>query len=266
MTHIPFFQVDAFSAVPFKGNPAAICIPDEALPAELMQEIAKENNLAETAFVSKTADGFGLRWFTPTVEIKLCGHATLASAHILWEQGILTPGETARFHTKSGLLVVTRNDAWIQLDFPRFNHHSITAPQAMTRALHLAPLHAVCADDGRYIIEVASENEVLSCQPDFNVLKNFEVVVVTSRAADDSPYNFISRTFAPSHGVDEDSVTGSSHCALVPYWANKLQQNKLFARQASARGGDLRLTLAGDRVLIEGKAVTVIEGKLRVNA
>lgn len=259
MTKLRFFQVDAFTDVPFKGNPAAICLLDTELPDATMQAIAYENNLAETAFVLSIDNGFSLRWFTPTVEIKLCGHATLATAHILWEKELLSGGETARFFTRSGWLTVTKNEQYIQLDFPRFELSNGEIPPAIINALDVKPINAACASDGRFIIEVATEAEVRALKPDFTILKNYEVAVVTSQG-DHSGYDFVSRSFTAAHGVDEDPVTGSSHCALAPYWAQKLGRNNLSAFQASARGGALKLQVAGDRVLIAGKAITVIEG------
>jgi PhzF family phenazine biosynthesis protein len=265
MAQITFFQVDAFTDMPFKGNPAAICLLNEELPEAVMQQIAFENNLAETAFILQTEDGFSLRWFTPTVEVKLCGHATLASAHILWEKGILPENATARFFTKSGLLTVTKKDDWIQLNFPRFRLSAADLPEEMMDALGCTAVHTMIASDGRFIIEVASEKEVLSLKPDFSILKNFATAVITSRAEATSSYDFISRSFTSSHGVDEDPVTGSSHCGLAPYWAGKLGKNHLLAYQASARGGALNLQVTDDKVLIEGKAVTVIEGIFYLN-
>ncbi|MEO5996304.1 MAG: PhzF family phenazine biosynthesis protein [Chitinophagaceae bacterium] len=264
MKHISFYQVDAFTDTPFKGNPAAICLLEVVIPDDLMQKIAFENNLAETAFVLQTEDGFTLRWFTPTVEIKLCGHATLASAHILWEKGILPESTSARFFTESGLLTVTKKSEWIQLNFPRFSLSKVDVPKEIIDALGSNPINAVYSSDGRFILELANEKEVLSLKPDFSVLKNYETVVATSQSEPSSAYDFISRSFVPAHGVDEDPVTGSSHCALAPYWSEKLGKQNLFAYQASSRGGALNLLVEDDRVLIEGKAVTIIEGVLRL--
>ena len=266
MAHISFFQVDAFTENPFKGNPAAVCLLQNEIPDDLMQKIAAENNLAETAFVLRSETGFSLRWFTPTVEIKLCGHGTLATAHVLWEQGILSKNELAAFHTLSGLLTVKKIDNWLQLNFPRFSYKAIDVSVDMLKALGISPVNSVCADDGRYIIEVGEESKLLSINPDFSILKNHPSVAVTCKAPNDSPYDFISRSFAPSHGVNEDPVTGSSHCALAPYWSEKLHKTELFAFQASARGGELKLRLMGERVLIEGKAVTVIKGTFQTGS
>jgi PhzF family phenazine biosynthesis protein len=259
MNTIPMYQVDAFTNTPFKGNPAAICLPETALSAELMQSIAAENNLAETAFVTREEDGFRLRWFTPTVEIDLCGHATLASAHILWQEGILSPGEVARFHTRSGLLTATQKEDWIELNFPVSPFDAKELPAEMKKALGVNPV-SVAFGKERYLVELATAEEVASLQPDFGILKHYDAVVVTSLAGDHSPYDFVSRSFVPSHGVDEDPVTGSSHCLLVPYYAAKLKKFDFHAFQVSARGGELLLQLTGDRVLIAGQAVTVIKG------
>ena len=266
MTQISFFQVDAFTDVPFKGNPAAVCLLEDAISDHMMQQVAAENNLAETAFVVRAESGYSLRWFTPTVEIKLCGHGTLATAHVLWEKGILPYTERADFHTLSGLLTVTKAGDWLQLGFPRFSYKPVDVHPEMIKALGLTPINAVCANDGRYVIEVADESQLLAIDPDFTVLKDHPSVAVTCRAKNDSPYDFLSRSFAPSHGINEDPVTGSSHCVLAPYWGEKLQKTTLFAFQASARGGELKLALAGDKVLIDGKAVTVIEGVLKIPA
>jgi PhzF family phenazine biosynthesis protein len=261
MNAIPMFQVDAFTSQPFKGNPAAVCLPETPLSAELMQSIAAENNVSETAFVTKEEDGFRLRWFSPTVEIDLCGHATLASAHILWQEGILTAGEVARFHTRSGLLTAMQKEDWIELNFPVSPYDPKELPVAMQEALGVQPI-GVAFGKERYLVEVATAEEVLSLQPDFAILKHYEVVVVTSLAGDDKPYDFVSRSFVPSHGIDEDPVTGSSHCLLVPYYAAKLKKFDFHAYQVSARGGELKLQLAGDRVLIAGQAITVLKGTL----
>lgn len=258
---IKLYQVDAFSNQPFKGNPAAVCLLEHELQEELMQSIAAENNLAETAFLVKVTDGYNLRWFTPTVEIALCGHATLASAHILYQNGILKAQDRTRFHTKSGLLTAEKKGDWIELDFPAASNEETEIPVQLKEALNVEPVKLAHTGD-RYIIEVATEEEVKSCSPDFKILKDFDAVILTSATKAGSPYDFISRTFAPSHGIDEDPVTGSSHCALVPYWAAKLGKEEMFAYQASSRGGELKLKYAGERVLFSGEAVTVIEGNL----
>lgn len=266
LTNLTFFQVDAFTDIPFKGNPAAICLLEHEIPVSLMQQIAIENNLAETAYVLKITNGFGLRWFTPAVEIRLCGHATLASAHILWEKGMVPATETISFHTKSGLLPITKNREWIQMDFPAFSFSKTEIDAEIVEALGIFPKNSMLASDGRLVIEIDNEAQLRSFKPDFSVLKSHDVViVVTCKSEASSEYDFISRSFTASHGVDEDPVTGSSHCVLAPYWSQKLGKDTLSAFQASARGGALKLQVAGDRVLIQGKAVTVIEGVFRVN-
>ncbi len=259
---INFFQADAFTTKPFSGNAAGVCVLHDELPVALMQQIAMENNIAETAFVVKNQDGFNLRWFTPTVEINLCGHGTLGTAHILWEEGILPENEIAKFHTKSGLLTAVKNGSWIEMDFPALFSKPKELPEDIVSALGIKPINHTFSD--RYIIEVASEHEVRNADPDFGILKKYDAVVLTSKADKDSPYDFISRSFAPKHGIDEDPVTGSSHCALTPYWGEKLNKTEMFAYQASARGGEVKLKLKGDRVMLCGQAITVLRGNLSV--
>lgn len=261
MDRIKFFQVDAFTNKPFKGNPAAICIFNKMPETAVMQKIAAENNLAETAFVAKNQDGFDLRWFTPTVEVDLCGHATLATAHILWQEQILPADARAHFQTRSGLLKASKTGNWIELDFPASPVSFRELPAGIQNALYANPVNTAFAKD-RYIVEFISEEEVRAIKPDFEALKAFDMVVITAKADAGSPYDFISRTFGPAWGIDEDPVTGSSHCGLLPYWSQKLGRDELFAYQASERGGELKLKQAGNRVLISGEAVTVIEGSL----
>lgn len=264
MNRIRLFQVDAFTHTRFKGNPAAVCLPEEELSVEVMQAIAAENNLSETAFVSRLADGFSLRWFTPSAEISLCGHATLATAHILWEEGLLPTDKKALFHTLSGLLTAEKKGEWIELNFPAvLVSRPAALPERVREALGVNPVNSVFAKD-RYLVELASPEEVLAATPDFQVLKDYDGVVLTSEADKHSKYDFVSRTFVPSHGVNEDPVTGSSHCGLVPYYAAKWKRHSFFAYQCSERGGELRLQLAGDRVLMAGQAVMVFSGLLTV--
>jgi len=261
---IPIFQVDAFTDEPFKGNPAGVClIPGPAQDA-WMQSVAAEMNLAETAFPLAEGDGFRLRWFTPKVEVKLCGHATLAAAHILWEQGLLAPDREARFKTLSGRLTARRDGDLIELDFPARPPlpGSPDWAEALVGALGIRPVHiAMSAED--VLFEAADEEAVRAVQPDPAALRVLPArgVIVTSRSSD-ARYDFVSRFFAPAVGVDEDPVTGSSHTVLVPYWAGRLGRKTFTAFQASARGGVLRLRLEGDRVRIAGRAVTVVRGEL----
>lgn len=261
---IPIFQVDAFAEEPFKGNPAGVCLLRAPAEAAWMQSVAAEMNLAETAFPLAEGDGFRLRWFTPKVEVKLCGHATLAAAHVLWEQGILAPDREARFRTLSGLLTARRDGELIELDFPA--RPPLPRPpdwaDAVVGALGLKPAYiGMSAED--ILFEAADEESVRSVRPDFATLRSLPArgVIVTSRSSDPA-FDFVSRFFAPAVGVDEDPVTGSSHTVLVPYWAGKLGKISFTARQVSARGGVLHLKLAEDRVKIAGRAVTVLRGEL----
>jgi len=257
------FVVDAFTDRAFGGNPAAVCILDEPRDDGWRRDVAREMNLSETAFLEKRADGsYTLRWFTPAVEVDLCGHATLASAHILWETGELAAGETARFHTRSGVLSAVKRGDWIEMDFPAEPEKPAEAPPELLEALGVTPVYT-----GRnrfdYLVEVGDELIVRELVPDMTRLKKVDMrgVIVTSRSRS-AGFDFVSRFFAPAVGVDEDPVTGSAHCCLGPYWGAKLGKTSLSALQVSARGGILRVGLKGDRVLIGGQAVTVLRAEL----
>lgn len=258
-------QVDAFTAIPFAGNPAGVCVLPEPADADWMQRVASEMNLAETAFLYRQEDGFNLRWFTPSLEVDLCGHATLASAHILWEQGHLRPDEQARFQTRSGLLTAVRRGDWIEMDFPVTPAEPVSAadtPADLLPALGVEPLF-VGKSVFDYLVEVDSDATLRALTPDIQRFTQVPSrgIIITARST--SPeYDFISRFFAPNAGVPEDPVTGSAHCALAPYWSDMLGTTELRAYQASPRGGGLRLRLSGDRVLIAGQAVTVLRGEL----
>jgi len=256
-------QVDAFTNQPFAGNPAAVCILPKAAEPSWMLNVAREMNLAETAFLVRQTDGYDLRWFTPAVEVDLCGHATLASAHVLWEDGVLKPEAQARFHTKSGLLTADRRDGLIELDFPATPASAAPPPAGLIEAVG-AKATFVGRSRFDYLVEVDSEATVRALDPDLGALSRVEArgVIVTSRADSKSAFDFVSRFFAPRSGVPEDPVTGSAHCALTPYWSAKLGKEELRAFQASPRGGELRLRLVGDRVRIGGQAVTVLRGEL----
>ncbi len=258
------FTVDAFAEKPFAGNPAAVCPLSEAVDEVWMQHVAAEMNLSETAFFWPETDGFRLRWFTPAVEVALCGHATLASAHVLWETGQLAVTEMARFHTQSGLLTAKRIDSTIQLDFPAKRLETVAPPEGLFEALGASGRY-VGKNSFDYLIELDSERAVRSLAPDFARLKTFPVrgAIVTARS-DDAQFDFVSRFFAPGAGVNEDPVTGSAHCALGPYWSAKLNKNELTGFQASVRGGVVRVRVAGERVLMSGNAVTVLRGELIV--
>jgi PhzF family phenazine biosynthesis protein len=259
----PIVQVDAFTSAAFGGNPAAVCVLPEPKDAAWMQKVAMEMNLSETAFLVKRSDGYDLRWFTPAIEVDLCGHATLASAHALWESGQLAPTEQARFHTRSGLLTAELNGDWIELNFPAKLETPATAPPGLLEALG-APANYVGKNQFDYLLEV-EESDLLAMSPDHGQLRKIPVrgVIVTSRSSDPQ-FDFLSRFFAPGAGIDEDPVTGSAHTALTPFWSARLGKTEMMARQASARGGILRVTLKGDRVLIAGQAVTTLRGELLV--
>ncbi|MBS1855588.1 MAG: PhzF family phenazine biosynthesis protein [Acidobacteria bacterium] len=256
-------QVDAFTATPFGGNPAAVCVLPHAMPEEWMRNVAREMNLSETAFLVRAGDGHQLRWFTPAVEVDLCGHATVASAHVLWEDGHLPAGAQARFHTRSGLLTADRRGDWIELDFPAKLAVPAEPPPSLLPALGLTGARFVGKNAFDYLVEVDSEATVRALAPDHTALKKLPVrgVIVTARGAT-GEFDFVSRFFAPGAGVDEDPVTGSAHTALAPYWMGVLGRSEFTAFQASARGGVLRLRVAGERVKIAGQAVTVMTGEL----
>ncbi len=263
---IHIYQVDAFTGQPFKGNPAGVCLLDEPRPAEWMQDLAREMNLSETAFLVKEEDGYRLRWFTPKVEVALCGHATLGSAHILFQTGRLQPWETARFHTLSGTLMATRSlDGWITLDFPSRPVKPATAPDRLFDALGISASVFVGKNVDDYLVELDSETSVRSLHPDFPQLYKIPArgVIVTSRS-ESKDFDFISRFFAPAVGVNEDPVTGSAHTCLTPFWAEKLHKKEMRAYQASERGGVLKVGLQDQRVLIGGQAVTIFTGDLCV--
>ncbi|MBX9254713.1 PhzF family phenazine biosynthesis protein [Desmonostoc muscorum CCALA 125] len=257
-------QVDAFTNTPFTGNPAAVCVLPTPQDDIWMQNVAQEMNLSETAFLVKQDNGFNLRWFTPTVEVPLCGHATLASAHVLWSEGHLLSDEVARFHTKSGLLVAKLQGEWIELDFP-VNHSKATiAPPELSQALGV-PYKAVFQNSLGYLVELESEKSVRQIQPNFQLLKTLPVadVIVTSTADTDSEYDFVSRFFAPGLGINEDPVTGAAHCCLAAYWRDRLHKDQFLAYQASSRGGVVKVYYdGGDRVLLGGQAITVLRGEL----
>ena len=255
-------QVDAFTDRLFGGNPAAVCVLPAARDEEWMRNVAREMNLSETAFLHRQADGFNLRWFTPTVEVALCGHATLASAHVLWEEGHLGADQSARFHTKSGLLTAQRKDEWIELDFPATREEPAPPPPGLAEALPV-PFRYVGKNRFDYLVELESEDAVRRLEPNFGVLKRIGVrgVIVTSRSSVPA-YDFVSRFFAPGSGVDEDPVTGSAHCCLGPFWQQRLGKAEFVAYQASARGGTVRVRVNGDRVILGGQAVTVLRGEL----
>ncbi len=256
--------VDAFTDLPFAGNPAAVCVLPRPATESWMRDVAREMNLSETAFLHRVEDGFSLRWFTPTVEVDLCGHATLASAHVLWKQAYLPPHAVARFHTRSGLLTATYATDRITLDFPAKLAVAAEAPPALLSALGVTGAVWIGKNQFDYLVEVSSEAAVRKLTPDHGRLATLPVrgVIVTSRADTGSPFDFVSRFFAPGSGVAEDPVTGSAHCALAPYWRGKIGRDAMTGYQASARGGTVYVECRGDRVLLGGQAVTVLRGTL----
>ena len=259
---IPIFQVDAFATKPFTGNPAAVCLLDKEAEADWMQAVAAEMNLSETAFVAPQADGFGLRWFTPATEVDLCGHATLASAQVLWETGRLTEDDTANFHTRSGVLTAKRAGDWIELDFPATPAEPIESPPGLSDLLGSVPKF-VGRSRFDLLLELTDAEELRDLNPDFAGLSSLPVrgFIVTTKS-DVPEYDFLSRFFAPAAGINEDPVTGSAHCALAPFWGERLGKSEMTAFQASARGGVVKVVLAGERVLLRGQAVTVLHGEL----
>jgi PhzF family phenazine biosynthesis protein len=266
MMQIPFFQTDAFTTHPFRGNPAAICLVDHPLDERLMQSIALEMNLSETAFPEPTGpDGTRrLRWFTPTTEVPLCGHATLAAAEVLFAQGEASP---IRFSTRSGILTVHREpDGALRMDFPADPPEARPAPQGLLEALGCSGSAVTEVGTKIWVVAVDSEAAVAALRPDFTALGRVDVggVMGVSVTAPGEDVDFVSRGFFPWSGVDEDPVTGSAHTTLAPFWASRLGRSEMSARQISARSGDLMVRLVDDRVHLVGHAVTVAEGTLFV--
>jgi PhzF family phenazine biosynthesis protein len=263
--HIRFTQVDAFTAEPFTGNPAAVVVLGTPREDAWMQRVASEMNLSETAFLVRRPDAsFDLRWFTPTTEVALCGHATLASAHVLWESEQLAPERAATFHTKSGLLTAASQGEWIELNFPATPDETAEAPPGLVDALGVSATY-VGRSRFDFLVEVEGEDAVRQARPDFGKLRTLpgRGVMITS-AASMSGVDFVSRYFAPGFGIDEDPVTGSTHCCLTPFWSRRLGKTELVARQLSPRGGLLRVRLDGDRVRLAGQAITVMRGEILV--
>ena len=269
MTAIPCYQVDAFTDRVFAGNPAMVCLLPAPRDAAWMQAVAMEANLSETAFLSPEGDGYRLRWFTPTLEVELCGHATLASAHVLWETGALAEGAPARFETRGGTLSATRQGGWIEMDFPADPPTEAEPPAGLLDALGVS---SRWVGRGRldWLVEIESEAALRELQPDLGVLGRIpprdgleQGVIVTTRS--ESPArDFVSRVFAPAAGVDEDPTTGSAHCCLGPFWGGRLGKRELTGYQASKRGGTVGVQLRGDRVSLRGQAVTVMRGELLI--
>src|SRR5262245_54201734 len=260
---IPIYHVDAFATKPFEGNPAAVCLLADERSAAWMQSLAAEMNLSETAFVRPLDDGFQLRWFTPAIEVELCGHATLASAHVLWTEGVVPGTETIRFHTKSGLLTCRQSGKFLELDFPSTPAEAAQPPAGLLESLGVQPLWIGRSKFDTFLL-VESEQIVRSLQPDFARLRQItgmRGVIVTSKSSDPR-YDFVSRYFAPGAGIDEDPVTGSAHCCLAPFWGQRLGKTEMTGFQASSRGGVVRVRVSGDRVILGGQAVTITKGEV----
>jgi PhzF family phenazine biosynthesis protein len=259
---IPIYQVDAFTSEKFSGNPAAVCLLDNWIDDKHLQSIAAENNLSETAFLVRNNEGFDLRWFTPVTEVALCGHATLASAFVMFAYQ-KWPQDNIRFLTrKSGQLVVTKRDNLFEMDFPSRPAHITIPPVGLKEALRVIPKEVFGSAEDLLVV-LDNEKTVREAQPDFGALGRVDCrgIIITSRG---DKSDFVSRFFAPQVGIQEDPVTGSSHCVLIPYWASVLQKNDLHAFQISKRGGELFCTHAGERVKISGKAVLYMEGTIMV--
>ena len=259
---IPIWQVDAFATEVFAGNPAAVCLLEDWLADGVLQAIAAENNLSETAFLVRNAEGFELRWFAPAKEVALCGHATLAAAKVLfdlrgWQE------EAIRFHTRQrGVLTVAKNGDWFEMDFPALPAHPVATPAGLAAALGAEPRQVLASTDD-WLAVLDDEATVRNLKPDFAALKNFHCRCIVPTARGDA-VDFVSRAFAPRYGIPEDPVTGSAHCALAPYWAGVLGKDDLRAFQVSARGGEVRCRNAGDRVKLAGQAVVYLEGAIAV--
>jgi PhzF family phenazine biosynthesis protein len=262
------FQVDAFTDQPFRGNPACVCMPDGDRPDAWMQSVASEMNLSETAFVLKGKNGFDLRWFTPKREVSLCGHATLATAHILWEEGYVRAEEEIAFRTKSGQLGAKRDGDWIELDFPAGAVASSEENPGLNKALGITPRYTSKSSSSRgdlYLLEVESEEVVRAIAPDFAALSSSSArSVIVTAGSSTVGCDFVSRYFAPLVGINEDPVTGSAHCYLAPYWGTKLDKTTLVGLQVSERTGVVGCTWRGDRVILRGKAITIFRGELLV--
>jgi PhzF family phenazine biosynthesis protein len=261
MPSVPIWQVDAFTDRPFSGNPAAVCLLDGEREASWMQAVAAEMKLSETAFLRRLDDGFELRWFTPVVEVDLCGHATLASAFTLWSTGVAVGSEPIRFHTRSGVLTAYRDANLIRLDFPATPPEACDAPPRLLEALGVETTFVGKTKFDFLVVD--SAHAIRSLKPDFRQLAEIATrgVIVTA-ASDDDRFDFISRFFAPAAGIDEDPVTGSAHCCLAPYWGQRLGKTSMMGYQASARGGIVNVQLNGDRVILGGQAVLVWRGEL----
>lgn len=256
---IPIYQIDAFTGRVFSGNPAAVCPLEDWLDESVLQAIAQENNLSETAFFVPEKDGYRIRWFTPVAEVDLCGHATLATAFVLFSSD--TSRSEITFFSKKGKLNANRDQDLISLDFPSQTPAPCQAPKNLLEALKTAPLEVLSSED--YFVVFSSEKDVAKLNPDMGKLQNLKLRGVIATAKGENA-DFVSRFFGPKFGIDEDPVTGSAHCSLTPYWAGKLNKNNLYAQQISKRGGELYCINRGNRVVISGRAVKYMEGSITI--
>lgn len=256
--------INTFTEQAFKGNPVAVCFLNEVKDSGWMQEVAKELNIPTTAFINLLNNEYHLRWFTPSTEIPICGHGTLASSYFLWEKGFVDNEECITFHTKSGVLKANLVDGWVQLEFPAILEEKTIAPESLINALNVEPTY-VGKNKFDYLVEVKSEDIVRNLKPNIDLIAQLPVrgVIVTSKS-NTNEFDFVSRFFSPAQGLNEDYVNGSSHCCLGPYWERKLEKSEFTAYQASDRGGILKIKVADDKVLLSGKAITIFEGKLIV--
>ncbi len=263
---IPLFHVDSFTDKPFSGNPAAICVLPAWTEDRWLQAVAAEMNLSETAFLVQQPGHFDLRWFTPKVEVDLCGHATLASAHVLWQEGLARTDEEIRFQTRSGILKAIQSGDDIELDFPLKPEQPADLPTGLLETLGIQASY-VGRSQFDFLVEVESEAVLRQLAPDFKRLATVQArgIIVTSRSADPR-FDFVSRFFAPAAGIDEDPVTGSAHCCLADFWRKRLGKSEFLAYQASARGGVVKVRVEGDRAILGGKAVIVAKGELVVES
>ncbi len=259
------YQVDAFTSEAFKGNPAGVCILEKDMPEEWMQNVAMEMNLSETEFVVPDKDMYRIRFFTPESEIPLCGHATLSSSHILYERSFVLREKEIKFISKAGILSIRSEGSWITMNFPAYGLEKVDIPDAFEKIIGVIPVELHKTAHGWTFALLSDENEVKNLKPDFNMMKNygFGDMIVTA-PSDDKKYDFCVRCFAPALGINEDPVTGSAHCALVPFWHSKTGRSEFVSHQVSKRGGVLKVALKGDRVEISGEARTIIMGELFV--
>lgn len=264
-THRTIYQVDAFTPEPFKGNPAGVCILEKEMPDQWMQNIALEMNLSETAFVFPGERSWMIRYFTPAAEIPLCGHATLSSAHIMYETRIAAPDQEIIFNSKAGMLNIRTSDSWIKMNFPAYNSHPVSVPVETEKLIGAHPVELYKTDHGWTFVLLEDENAVKQMKPDFRAMKNndFGDLIVTASSSDPQ-FDFCVRCFAPTLGIDEDPVTGSAQCALIPFWNRRTGKTKFTSHQVSARGGILKATLINDRVEIAGQATTIFKAELLV--